>query len=433
MNNWKRVLAGACTAAMLTSSMVVPVAADDVKELTLLTYYCGENVGGVYFEPAVERFNEKYEGQYKIILEETVEASYSDKITQLAMANKVPALITVPGSDVMDEILIPGGFLKDMTPVIEEHPEISALFLDGALEACTVDGKVYSMPSSYTSNTGCFYNSKLLGFDGNLCDLTVDEFIELLGDNKVALQTVDNAWTSLLLLTALIANEEGGADWLNDNYDADVTDYNVPCVLNAVTKLKEIYDKNGAANTVGAAYADAANAFFNEQAAFIANGPWMNSDFTETGKDNWGGEFNGEDVIADFYPGNIAINGQPGYGRWALTTGGTEDEQEVAEAFIIFVSSQDELEQFCLIEGKTMPKAEYSQEFIDSAAADRLFSQQIAKTTSDTTVVCNFGDVMISSINSQVFGVTLTQLYNGDITPQEFVDEMSTKSLEAAN
>ena len=153
-----------------------------VKELTILSFYCGENVGGVYFVPAVERFNKANEGKYKVIIEETVEQTYDDTIKSLAQSGKLPALITTPVTNVIEEILIPGGMLKDMTAVIEAHPEVSALFLDGALEACTRDGKVYTMPSSYTSNTGLFYNSKLLNFDGNICDLTVDEFIELLGD-----------------------------------------------------------------------------------------------------------------------------------------------------------------------------------------------------------------------------------------------------------
>lgn len=404
------------------------------KTLTFLTYWCGENVGGVYFEPAVERFNEKYEGQYELIIEEVVEQSYNDKVTQLAQSGEVPALLATPSTEVIEEILIPGGFAKDMTDFIEAHPEISALFLDGAVEACTQDdGTIISLPSTNTRNTGCFWNSSMVSFDKAVCEMTVDEFIAALGDQKVALQTVDNAWTSLLLLTAFIANEEGGAEWLKTNYKADATDFNVPAILNAVTKLKALYDTNGAANSVGAAYADAANAFFNKQAAFIANGPWMNSDFkAETGSGNWGEGFDGADVVADFFPGNVAINGQPGYGRYMLTTGGTEDEQEVAEAFLAFVSSQEELEQFCLCEGTTLPKAELSQDFLDAAAEDPLFSQQIAKTTDATVVVPNFADCMISSIASQVFGVTLTQLYNGDITPQEFCDIMSQKSAEAA-
>ena len=62
--------------------------------LTLPTYYCGENVGAVYFEPAVERFNEKYDGQYEIQLEEVVEASYNDKMSTLAQSGKLPVLFS---------------------------------------------------------------------------------------------------------------------------------------------------------------------------------------------------------------------------------------------------------------------------------------------------------------------------------------------------
>ncbi len=409
-----------------------------VKKLTIPTYFCGENVGGVYFVPAVERFNKANEGKYEVIIEETVEQTYSDTIKSLATANKLPAMISTPGTAVMDEILIPGGMVKDVKPLIDANPEVAALFLDGALEACTVDGKVVAFPSSYTSNTGLFYNSKLLGFDGNICDLTVDEFIAKLGDNKVALQTVDNAWTSMLLLTSFIANEEGGYDWLWKNYtdkkdgvNDGCTDFSAPCFVNAMNKFIAMANTNKAANSVGAAYADAANAFFNEQAAVIANGPWMNSDFTETGKDNWGGEFNGEDVIGDFYPGNVAINGLPGYGRWMLTNGGTEAEQEVAEAFIVFLHTQAELEQFCLIEGKTLPKATYSAEFTEAVAKDRIFSQQVAKTTADTKTVPSLADGLVDSIGSQVFGVTLTSLYNGTISVDDFCKELTTKSLEA--
>lgn len=38
--------------------------------LTIPTFFVGENVGAVYFEPAVERFNEANKGKYHIELEE---------------------------------------------------------------------------------------------------------------------------------------------------------------------------------------------------------------------------------------------------------------------------------------------------------------------------------------------------------------------------
>lgn len=39
--------------------------------------------------------------------------------------------------------------------------------------------------------------------------MSMDEFMESLGDNKIAFQTAENGWTSALLLAALIGNEEG--------------------------------------------------------------------------------------------------------------------------------------------------------------------------------------------------------------------------------
>ena len=41
--------------------------------ITIPSYKTGENVGAVFFEPQVERFNEAYEGQYHIELENVTE------------------------------------------------------------------------------------------------------------------------------------------------------------------------------------------------------------------------------------------------------------------------------------------------------------------------------------------------------------------------
>ena len=46
---------------------------------------------------------------------------------------------------------------------------------------------------------------------------------------------------------------------------------------NSVAQLQNLLQNNAASNSVGAAYADAANAFMSEQAAIIANGPWMSA------------------------------------------------------------------------------------------------------------------------------------------------------------
>ena len=56
----------------------------EIVELVIPSYKTGQNVGAKFFKPQVERFNEKYAGIYKITLESVPEASFKDRLKQLA-------------------------------------------------------------------------------------------------------------------------------------------------------------------------------------------------------------------------------------------------------------------------------------------------------------------------------------------------------------
>lgn len=407
-------------------------AAEGEITLTIPTFFVGENVGAIYFEPAVERFNEANAGKYHIELEEVVEASYTDKMSQLAQSNSLPALIQTPSTDWVQTVLIPGGLYYPMNDFLEANPQVKEFCVESSVEFCTQDnGDIVSLPAVELANVGLFYNSALYNPDKNVSSMSVDEFVESLGDNKIAFQTVDNAWTSALFLTALIANEEGGAELLRSYDGTKCYDYNKEPFINAVTKLKEIWDTNASSNSVGAAYADAANAFMSDQAAVIANGTWMNSEFSEASAGNWSNDFNGADVKADYYFGNVSICETAVYGRWTMTNGGTAEEKEAAEAFLAFLYSQDELEKFAMIEGRQIPNMTYSDDFLAALEDEPLVKQQAELLTADTIIVPNFNKIMPDSVAESVFGTTLVQLVNGQITPEEFCDILTTKSVEA--
>ena len=72
-------------AFLLVALMMVSVAAIAAAEIvvTLPHYKTGENVGAKFFEPQVARFNEKYDGQYEIVIEEITQEMYADKMKQL--------------------------------------------------------------------------------------------------------------------------------------------------------------------------------------------------------------------------------------------------------------------------------------------------------------------------------------------------------------
>ena len=400
--------------------------------LTLPTYYCGENVGAVYFEPAVERFNEKYDGQYEIQLEEVVEASYNDKMSTLAQSGKLPVLISGGSAEWINTVLIPQKLYYDTKDWLNESGIID-LCLDSSVEYSTQeDGSIVGVPMVTVSTVGLYYNGANYTPDKNVAEMSVDEFVTSLNGQNMAWQTVDNAWTSMLFLTALVANEEGGAEWLQEYDGTKCYDYNTDWMISAVTKLVDIWNQTGGSTYVGKAYADAANDFMSGNSAVICNGTWMNSEFSADGSANWSNGFDGANVHADYYPGNVALCNTKAYGRWFLTNNYTSDaELEAAKAFLEFIYSPAELEQFALTEGCQIPNLELSDDFKASLEENQLIKEQNEKLGEDTLIVPTIASIMPDSVANSVLANVLTQLVNGAITPEEFCDTLTVKSEES--
>ena len=427
-------------AAAMTLGLVVSngtlAKADDVVEIKFPTYLAGENVGAKFFLPEVERFNEKYEGKYKITVEEVPQASYADKIKQLAQQNKLPVLVHAPGSGGIDtqwfkQVILANDMAYDLSDFAKENPDVAANWVDGSVDFCTVDGKLICKPLSVIKPVGLFYNSSMYTSDKDIKDMSMDEFMESLGDNKIAFQTAENGWTSALLLAALIGNEEGGADLLNNNTDEKLYDYTAEPFVNGVAKLQTLLENNASSNTIGAAYADAANAFMSKNASIICNGSWMSTEFDAGSSDKWSNDFNGDDVKATIYPGNIALTNERNYGEFWVSNNATDEEKEAAEAFLAFRDSQEEIEALILAEGGTAPKLTYTDDFKNKLKENRIFSELSESMDENTKYVAPLGDIFPASVADTEFGKLLPKLADGTLTPEEFCQELTKKAEEA--
>lgn len=427
-------------AAAMTLGLVVSngtlAKADDVVEIKFPTYLAGENVGAKFFLPEVERFNEKYEGKYKITVEEVPQASYADKIKQLAQQNKLPVLVHAPGSGGIDtqwfkQVILANDMAYDLSDFAKENPDVAANWVDGSVDFCTVDGKLICKPLSVIKPVGLYYNSSMYTSDKDIKDMSVDEFMESLGDNKIAFQTAENGWTSALLLAALIGNEEGGADLLNNNTDEKLYDYTAEPFVNGVAKLQTLLENNASSNTIGAAYADAANAFMSKSASIICNGSWMSTEFDTSSSDKWSNDFNGDDVKATIYPGNIALTNERNYGEFWVSNNATDEEKEAAEAFLAFRDSQEEIEALLLAEGGTAPKLTYTDDFTTKLKENRILSELSESTDENTKYVATLGDIFPASVADTEFGKLLPKLADGTLTPEEFCQELTKKAEEA--
>ena len=408
----KQLFAGALAAAMMTASLAgcggaassaatsttggdtagSTASADTnsgVVEVTIPSFKTGENVGAVFFEPQVERFNEKYAGKYKINLESVPQDSiFNDRIKQLAQQNKLPVLVEGGDPDWVKNVVIPNGLAYDLTDWIDATPAVKDVLIDDSREYCSnEDGRVMVMPLATVRPIGFFYNSDMWSTDADISAMSMDEFVSALGDQKIAFSTAENGWVSALFLTALVAEEDGGVEWLKSGIETKITDFNQPCFINAVAKLQNLLQNNAASNSVGAAYADAANAFMSEQAAIIANGPWMSSDFESSNSDKWSNGFDGAKVRASLFPGDVGIADTASLGEWWISASASEDEIALAKAFLEFIYSPAELEAYMLAEGGDAPKLTYSDDFKAKQGETQVLADLAADTTTDTVFV----------------------------------------------
>ncbi|HAH62578.1 MAG TPA: ABC transporter substrate-binding protein [Treponema sp.] len=409
---------------------------DGVTEVTLPTYLAGENVGAVFFLPHIERFNQKYAGKYKINIEAVPQASYAEKIKQLAQQRKLPVLVHSPGSGGIDvqwfrDVIIKNNMAYDLSEFLQSHPEVKENLVPESIDYCTVKGKVVCMPIAVLKPIGLYYNTALYKSAKNIQDMSMKEFISTLGANKLAFQTVDNGWTTGLFLSALIANQPGGMELIKSAVDSKLYDYTAEPVAAAVKQLQNVMQSNAASNSVGAAYADAANAFMSDKASIICNGSWMASEFDSKSKDKWSNGFKGTDVRAAIYPGNVALVNPRVYGEFWIPDSAEEKEKELACAYLAFRDSQPEIEQLILTEGGTAPAiAHYSDEFKAKQKETPVLAELAESVNKDTIFAVSLYDVMPSTIADTEFGKTLPKLVDGTLTPEEFCTEL-TKKAEA--
>lgn len=419
--------------AVLMGLLAVPAMAD-VIEITIPHYRAGENVGAKFFLPQVERFNQKYEGKYHVVIEELTQDLYVEKIKQLGQQGKLPPAIEGGDADWIRNVVIPNNMFYDLSSILKENPEIDAMTTDwNRSYNTTPDGKMATLNYNVLRPMTLYYNEALLPLTKAPGEYASwDELLKELGDNKIAFMTGENAWTTMLIFSSLIAAEEGGVQLVSDHQVDKLTDFSHPALLAATEKLQAMLQKYASSNTVGAVYADASNAFMSNNAAIIANGSWMVGDFAPDAKDKWSNGFDGSTVRGGVFPGNIAAcSTTGGYGWWIPATA-TDAQKECASAFLAFILSPAELEAHMLAEGGTAPLLTPSKEFLEKRKADNpLLDEYVGAVNADTILIPAFADCLPSSVANTGFGSLLPKLIDGSLAPAQFLEQLGVMAKEA--
>jgi len=433
----KKPLAVMLSLLMMASVFAGCALADGPIVLDFLMYVSGAHNGAARYQAMVDRFNEKYAGQYEVVIQPIIQDDYDAKVKQLAGVGQMPTLMySMNDSGWVSDYVANNQLSYDFGPWLEEHPEIKDLLIPQSLEFCTRGGRVYCLPMLTVSPIGLFYNTAVYNPDKAIGDMTLEEFTESLGDLKISFMTAENAWGTMLFFSSLLGAEPGGVELLSQ-YGLDgyfITDFSDPLWLSAVTKLQEVLQGYAASNTIGAAFADAQNLFVGNVTAAIMNGPWMFGQFDPNNADavaNWSNDFDGTKVKAAIYPNNICVSTDYVLGQYWISEAASDEQKEVALAFIEFVYQPEELELRMLQEGNVCPNYKPSDAFLEAAAENPLLQSYLGSFNENTVYAPRFDMVVYDSVANPGFPNLLPGLIMGTMTPQEFVDELARFSLEA--
>lgn len=387
------------------------------------SYKTGNNVGAIFFLPQIERFNKKYAGKYKIEIEEIVQDEYSKKIKLLYQQKKLPPLIEVDKE--LADIMINNGDLVDLKPYIDKSPEIKNVLIDDSVKYNTdKNGKIVSLPLAFERPIGMYYNKELMqkagltGFsdtwDGFFSDL---DKLKAAGVTPLSLMTGENGWTTMLLASAMIASDPEGQQILTKG--DIVTNFNSPLWVNTFTKIQKLLQDYTTKSALGATYSIAANEFFSENTAAIANGPWMVADFSNTDK---AAEGFADKVGATIYPNGVALGSADGY-WYSIPTGTPQEQIDGLIEYFKFIYSPDELNAFLVAEGGFAPKLPMPEE---SKAKLNPIMRQLNDEVGAKMKTLNrlIYDIVPQSV-SDLFAKNLPLLATNDMTPEQFCKAMT--------
>lgn len=397
----------------------VEEASTEPVEISYATFMVGSHASAAAEEEVINAFNEKYEGKYKVVVEELPsDNAFVDKMKILASSQTLPDVLI--GKNGIRELAIENEQAVDIKPFLQEDAEWMKLVGEDAMNYnMEEDGSVYSI-ANQRQIIGYFYNKEMFATAGVTPAKTWDEFmsnnakLKEAGFTPLALMTGENAWTTNLWLAAMIGTDgaEGNA-FMNTGYP---TNYSNSSVIKGLEMLKTCLKEYTTPDAVGALYANAANNFEQGNVAMIANGPWMCPDFTDETKSMPGF---GDKVGVALYPEDGLV-AQFEVGYILCTNGKSEEEQKGALEFLKFKTGEYAQSVF-LEKAGVLPLTDNIELSAEYKAANPVLAELIELSGSAKYTFENIDNTAFSAIVDET-SVRYPELAYDEITPEEFAN-----------
>ncbi len=391
-------------------------------EISYATFMVGSHASATAEEEVINAFNKKYEGIYKVVVEELPsDNAFVDKMKILASSQTLPDVLI--GKNGIRELAIENGQAVNIKPFLDEDADWMKLVGEDAMNYnMEEDGSVYSI-SNQRQIIGYFYNKDMFAAAGITPAKTWDEFmsnnakLKQAGFTPLALMTGENAWTTNLWLAAMIGTDGAeGNTFMNTSYP---TNYSTSSVIKGLDMLRTCLKEYTTPDAVGALYANAANNFEQGNVAIIANGPWMCPDFTDETKSMPG---LGEKVGVALYPEDGLIS-QFEVGYILCTSKKSEEEQKGALEFLKFKTGAYAQSVF-LEKAGVLPLTDNIKLSDEYKAANPILAELIELSGSAKYTFENIDNTAFTAIIDET-AARYPELAYDEITPEDFADQLT--------
>lgn len=385
----KRVGVPAVTATLVMglATGCTPSNGDDASgEVVITCASCqqGEDLFLQYNYDAAQRFNEEFEGKYRVeSLSNQNAGSGPERLAyyqRLALADDLPDVFLLDKQEAT--VLSESAELYDFADALDAAPEWRDSYYPESLEASLIGDRQLALPQT-RDVVGIYANDQILA-DAGVTSFpeTWDELEDVCDAVAAQGQTclaMDGNWVTLLMWANLIGTHPDGVDVLTESIAGDgwASD---PAVVESTERLLS-WQQRGFVNTdsLSGDYANAATVYQTGQAAMIANGPWMLGDIRSDSSAAGLGDvtsYNASPGWTADARGVVSITG----GAWVS---GSQDEakQQAAAAFLQFLVSEDQAFEMTLATG-SYPPVDVTPTAEQSAQLDPLVADLVEQSAS---------------------------------------------------
>lgn len=373
-----------------------------------------------------ERWNGEHDDQ-PIAVEEFENDAYKEKIRTSVGSGEAPTLI----------MNWTGGTLADyvandqVVDIGAQTAELTSRVMPSVAQNGVVDGTTYAVPMNDVQPVVLYYNEDLFEQAGIEVPTTWQETLDAVAtfqDQGIIPFSLagQSVWPELMWIQYL-TDRIGGPEVFQAVLDGEPDAWSDPAIAEALTKIQELVDAGGFGDAFASVAADQsadAALVHTGRAAMLLQGSWVYATF-HTDNPEFATSALGFTTFPEIEGGSgdpANIVGNPA-NFWSVSASASEEAQQTALDYIgQFVYDDDQLTAM-LDAGSVPPVAGLEDQIAQSDDAEYLgFAYGLVQ---DAPHFQLSWDQALPSDQAQELLTNLSQIFLGEITPQQFVDAMN--------